>query len=103
MPPPVTPSPAQGGREDVPGPQTMVRDLPESIHDLNPSEVLACMGWDRTAYHRVQWVKLARHFKIAYPPAVKTDKLEGMVRKAVSDWVDDHPDEWKVGWTGLRR
>ena len=61
------------------------------------------MGWDRTAYHRVQWVKLARHFNISYHPQIKTDKLQGIVRKFVSDWVDDHPDEWKAGWTGWRR
>ena len=80
----------------------MVRDVPEKINELNPSEVLACMGRDRTAYHRVQWVKLARHFKIAYPATIKTDKLEGMVRKFVSEWEDDNPDEWQAGGTGRR-
>ena len=47
-------------------------DLPPNIIDLNASEVLACMRWDITAYHRVQVVKLARHFKISYHPQIGT-------------------------------
>ena len=54
----------------------IVHDLPPNIVDLNKAEVLACMGWDITAYHRVQVVKLARHFHIAYHPQTKTHGVQ---------------------------
>ena len=47
-------------------------DLPPGFRDMPAVEVLACMRWDVTAFHRVQVVKLARHFKISYRPQIGT-------------------------------
>ena len=55
--------------------------------DLTPPERLRFVQWDRTAWNRGQWVRLARiYFGLDYDPKIHTDTLAQMVRTYCSDW-----------------
>ena len=59
--------------------------------DLSPPDRLRNVIWDRTAWNRVQWVKLARnYFKLDYKPDIHADDLKCLVIKHCSDWEEQN-------------
>ena len=55
--------------------------------DLSPPERLSFVQWDRTAWNRGQWVKLARiYFPLNYKPDIDTDTLAQKVHAYCIDW-----------------